>query len=751
MTINSVKKRSGEVVVFDASKLNHWAEWSANVGVDWSSIVLEAYRKCHDGCSTKDIQQAMISACLDKEDIPHLKMAGRLLIGDVYKEAFGGHDKIPTLLEMYKKMVGLGLWKEMEYSEGELSYLNRHMAHERDLEDVYTSIKQIKDKYALTDRVSGICYESPQFVYMRMALGNMEKMPKERRLKDVATLYKYLSLKKINAPTPFMVNLGTKSGGYASCCVYTTDDSAESLATGDHIAYMMTCASAGIGSHLKTRSKGDKVRGGVIRHQGKTPYYKAIQAMVHANLQNSRGGAATIHYNALDPEIEDLIVLKNPTTVEQKRVKDVDYSFGYNRLFAEKVAKNEDWMLVSYTDNPELYEAMYNADQGVFDRLYKVHESDSKTVKKFVKARAIATKVLTESVETGRVYLHRTDELNRHTPFKDTIYSSNLCQEIALPTTPYTDVMDLYTKESKGEIGLCSLAALVAGRVKPKEYEDVAYYTVLMIDNVIELMEYPFPSLEHTAKARRSIGVGITNVAHDMASRGFKYSSVEGKKYIHRLSEMHSYWLHKASLRLSKERGVCEWIGKTKYVEGWLPIDTYCKEVDNVVSQPLMFDWEALRKEIVENGGIRNSVLEAIMPNESSSISTNTTNSVYPIRNYKIIKTSGNNKNLFIAPDLDELKEEYELAWDIDTKDLIDVYAVLQKFTGQAISADLYMMYDDTEGERKVSTKKLLTDFLYMTKMGLKTRYYLNSAAGVKKSQPEQVESVGCDSGACSL
>jgi len=216
------------------------------------------------------------------------------------------------------------------------------------------------------------------------------------------------------------------------------------------------------------------------------------------------------------------------------------------------------------------------------------------------------------------------------------------------------------------------------------------------------------------------------------------------------LAEMHSYYLHKASIRLARERGICEWADKTKYADGWLPVDTYCKEVDNVTTQQLKMDWESLRKEILELGGIRHSVLEAIMPNESSSIATGTTNSVYPVRSLKVIKTSGTNKNLFLAPDLDTLENKYEFAWDIDTKDMIDVYAIIQKFTGQAISADLYLKYEK-EGQRKVSTKKLLTDFLYMTKMGLKTRYYLNSAAGVSKGNVEAVEEQGCASGACTL
>ena len=745
--ISKIKKRDGSVVDFDAEKLNLWGEWAASINVEWGSIVLGATRKCFDGCTTEDLQQAMISECVDRETTQHLKMAGRLFIGSVYKKAFGDWRNIPTVVEMYNTMANKGLWAEMDYSILELDSLEAVINHKLDLQATYTETKQVMDKYAIVDRVDGKMYESPQFVYMRMALGNMEKMPKERRMEDVSKLYKYLSEKKINAPTPFSINLGTPKKQYASCCVTTTLDTAASLAAQDHIAYMMTCASAGIGSHIKSRSKGDKVRGGAVQHQGKLPYYRVQQAVVGANLQSSRGGANTMHFNVLDPELLDLLVLKNVQTIDQKKIKDIDYSVGFNEEFARRVAKSESWMLVSYGDCPELYEAMYKGDQTEFLRLYAQVEADESIPKQLLEARAIAIKFLTEGVETGRMYLHRTDELNRHTPFKDTIYSSNLCQEIGLPTAGYPSVYHLYDEAGQGEIGLCSLGAICQGFVKDEEHEDVAYYALLMIDNVIDIMEYPFKQLETTAKARRSVGVGITNLAYDMASKGLKYSSLEGKQYIHRIAERHSFYLHCASLRLAKERGVCEWMSKTKYPEGWLPIDTANKEIDKVVGQDLRYDWESLRKEIVELGGIRNSVLEAHMPCESSSVGSGTTNGLYPIRAFKVVKTSGTNKNLFIAPDLENLKYSYELAWDVPTKDMMDVYAIVQKFTGQAISADLYIKYAK-DVERKVSVKDMLTQFLYMTKIGMKTRYYINSSTGVEVAMMEESEPV-CDS--CSL
>lgn len=731
--IKNVKKANGSIVPFDPDKLNTWAEWAAKVGLDWSNIALQAVKKCYDGCTTRELQQAMIDACRDKQDEDHLQMAGRLLIGDIYKEAFGGHDKIPSLYSFYQKMTGLGYWEEMKYTEQEINEFDKLLDHSRDLNLSYTELNQLRSKYLIMDRASkpAVCYETPQFMYIGMAMKAMENEPHETRHKDVAMLFKYLSEKKINAPTPFMVNLRTPKRGYASCCVSTTLDSAMSLATADHIDYMMTCASAGIGAHLKTRSAGDAVRQGQIKHQGKLPYYRAIVAAVNANVQSSRGGAATTHFNVLDPEIEDLLVLKSPTTVEQRKIRGMDYSFGANKFFAKKAARQEPWMLISIAEAEDLYDAMYQDNEELFAELYDKYDKDPTVRKKYVNAKDLLLLALTQRIETGRIYEHFPDRMNGQTPFKDTIWSSNLCQEIGLPTKGYKHITDLYNREGDGEIGLCSLSAIVVGRVQEDEYEDVAYYTLKMIDNVIELMDYPFPQLERTAKARRSIGVGITNLAYALAKNGLRYSTLEGKNYIHQLAELHSYSLHKASLRLAKEKGLCEWIGKTKYPDGWFPHDDAVKAIDTVHTQPLLQDWESLRKEIIDFGGIRHSVLEAHMPCESSSVASATLNGVYPARALKVIKGSGKEQsNVVIVPEYNELKDKYEIAWDIPTKDMIEVYGIIQKFTGQAISADYYTIFKKGE-ERKVSAKTLMTDYFYAIKMGLKTAYYLNSKTTV--------------------
>lgn len=740
--ITSIKKRDGTVVDFDPNKLTRWAEWASVVGADWFGVVADAYKKCPEECSTVDLQNAMIQACLDREDTPHLMMAGRLLMGSVYKDAFGGHEKIPTVYAMYMKMVLEGLWEDMGYDVSDLKIAQSFINHERDLHSVHSVVNQILTKYAIKDIEKNIALESPAFVWMRMALAQGMMEPKETRMEEVRKFYEDFSKGKINAPTPNINNLGTPKRNYASCCVFKAGDTLPSLDAANHIARIMTAASAGIGGLIFTRSKNDGVRKNTIRHGGKLPYYNSQATAVNENLQGGRGGAETMHINCMDPEIEMLLRLRHPTTVATKAERRLDYSFGYHPLLAEKAAKNEQWMLVSYKVNPELWEAMYKFD-GSFERLYEEHEKSGKR-KKFISARALADEFLRMEEETGRMYEHNTLELNRHTPFKDTIWSSNLCQEIGLPTREYAHVTDLYVYgETSGEIGLCNLGAIVAGRVDESEYEEVAYRALKMVDNVISIMDYPFPNLKFTSQARRSAGIGITNLAHDLAMRGLKYDTPEGKAYMHRLAERHSFWLHKASVRLAKERGKCDWFDRTKYADGWLPIDTYCKGVDSITDQPLLCDWEGLRKEIAEHG-MRNSVLEAYMPVESSSIAGNTTNSLYPIREKVVVKKSGTNKNVFLAPDWEELKDAYQFAWDVSRKDMTDTYAIFQKFCGQAISADFYRSFKEGEIPR-ISARSLFTDWLYRIDKGLKSKYYSNTAAGLKEMKADDAaDCEGC-------
>lgn len=747
--IKTVVKRNGEKEAFSAEKLNAWGEWAAkkiSKDLDWSEVVLHVVATLPQEVSSKDIQQAAIDFCLSKRDWEHNLMAGRLYSPTLVKEIHGG--SYPSVQQLHNQMQQDGLMVKLDYSDEEYSQVEKFIDHSLNLKAAHYSLHQNRFKYALRNKVTGKEYETQQFVYMRMAMALAEDEPKETRMQDVEKFYEHFSKKRINAPTPYLVNLGTNLDGYASCCVYTTGDSWPSLLAGDVIAYSMTCMSAGIGSHIKTRSLGDPVRSGLIQHQGKIPYYRALVGAINANLQNGRGGAATQHYTAFDPEVQVIQKLKNPMTPTSKQVRGIDYSFGSNKFFARKAATNEDIALFSYQEQPDLYEAMYSKDPDLFEKLYNEY-LNSPAKKTFVNAREIVQGALTEAFETGRHYLHQTDQLNKHTPFKDVIYSGNLCQEVTLPTKGFNSVEELYKPytEGAGEIALCNIAGIIPTNIESDDqYAEVAYYALKMIDKGIHKSSYVFKNLEDTAKARMNAGVGVVGLAHYMAKNKKKYSTQDGKNFIHELFETHAWHLYNASLKLGKEKGNAAWMNKTLWPEGWLPIDTYEKKVDELVTVENKRDWESLRKSIIQNGGIRNSVCVAHMPAESSSISSETTNGPYPIRDFDLVKTSDTMAVSYVVPDSTKLKGHYEIAWDIPSSDMVKCYAIMQKWTDQAISADLWKKL---QGDEKVSSSEMLKTYFDIVKYGVKTRYYQNSltAKGVDLNSSEQ----GCASGSCTL
>jgi len=789
--IKTVIKRDGRKEPFIPSKLNGWGEWGATTlgdRVDWPSVVLETVTNMPEECSSEFLQMQLIRHCLDADTWSYNRMAGRLYAALAQKELRDVCDgAFPTVLTLHRRLERLGYMERLDYSEEEYFQVEGMIDHTRDFEYAHYQIHTHRSKYAISDRVKGIHYETPQFVYMRMAMALAVDQPRERRMGDVAKFYEHLSKNRINAPTPNHINLGTPLRGYASCCLYASGDSARSIAVGNHIANTMTYMSAGIGSYLQTRSVNDPVRGGVIRHQGKLPYLRAVVAEIKANLQNGRGGACTSYFSIFDPEIDVLLRLKNPMSTEDRKIRGMDYSWGGNRFFARKVARNENIFLFNCHTAPDLYDALYSEDEARFEALYTRYEQDPGFKKQYVNARELLITAINEWNETGRIYEHNIYEMNHHTPFKGTIYSSNLCSEIALPTAPYNHITELYQttdisfvefedadgrthrlqpgtgiadtargkvyledlvegdvlsdgrtitrilRLSSPEVATCNLAGIVVSNIESDEqYEEVAYYALLMIDKCIHLADYELPHVGVASKARLNAGVGMLGLAHLMARSHKRYTEDEGKQFIHWVAERHYYHLVRASLRLGKELGNAPWMHKTKWPEGWLPIDTYNRNVDKIADFTNHYDWESLRADIIANGGIRNSVVAAHMPTETSANSSGTTNGVYPIRELTMIKTDNQRVNYWAAPEGDVLGDWYESAWDVPAQDMTDVYAIIQKWTDQGISADFYRK---VIGDASIETTEMIQNYLYRVKMGLKSKYYMNqkTSSGMKK------------------
>ena len=265
-----------------------------------------------------------------------------------------------------------------------------------------------------------------------------------------------------------------------------------------------------------------------------------------------------------------------------------------------------------------------------------------------------------------------------------------------------------------------------------------------LVDNIISIQDYPYEAMKFTSIRRRNAGIGLINIAHALADNGFKYDSQEGRNFVHRETEKFSYHLHRASVLLAKERGRCEWFNRTRYADGVLPMDLCPEAVSHIHTQDLLFDWDSLRADIVKHG-MRNSILEAGMPSETSSVTINATNSCEPIRSLIVHKSSNTGSTTFIAPDYERLKDKYDLAFDLDQKEYAKVIAIMQKFFGQSISYNEYYDYNKyPNGVIPIIT--VIENFLHAAKLGVKTWYYLNTEVsnGGAASQ-------GCSSGGCTV
>lgn len=1122
--INKVIKRNGKKEEFIASKLNYWGKWASenlNDRLDWSSVVLETVKSLPIEVSSRELQNALIKVCVEKKDWPHSLMAGKLYSSMLQKDLYGY--TMPTVREICKKLAKLGLMKSLDYSYAEYEEIEKLIKHDRDFNMAHFQIEYILNKYSIQNKKTKQFFETPQYTYMRMALALAEDEPKSERLIHIKNWYNHFSLGRINAPTPNYNNLGTNHNGYSSCCLYTTKDTASSLAIGDHIAYTMTYMSAGIGGLINTRTLGDPIKNGLFLHQGKKPYLKAVAGAVNANKQGSRGGACTQYYSGFDPEANVIAQLQNPRSTEANRNRDIHFSVITNRLFAKKVATNQDIFTFTSFSAPDLFQKMFSGDQEGFEELYNQYEANPLFEKRYVNARQFIISAIQQSYEVGTHYLTFIDEINRHTPFVEPIYTSNLCvapetkvltdkgyikisalrdravniwngfewskvlvkktndrvrllkiitdsghelecteyhkfhiqegytgkgriiqveakdlkegmslikhevpiikgyldldkayingfysgdgclteqgqriylyndkrslknefydcgvwtiqdeynriythykdlkdkffvpdasysmdsrlqwlcgyadsdgciyrnkdnqqlvlistnkkflvevsymlqtmgvnpkikifsnagykkmpthredipykeyycneayrliiqstdlqkllalganfkrlsvtkhspkrdarkfvrissildegrydetycfeepkrhlatfngivtgqcQEITLPTHAYENMLDLYgtkdngyieyedfdgtiirkeyselvidsnrhttfagnlvegidikriiKKEQTSEVALCSLAAIVVPNIKSdEEYRSACYYALKMIMKCIHMSEYALPHIGYTAKQRMSAGVGIVGLAYHLAKLGLKYNTKEGYEEIHKVAEKHSYFLIEQSLKIAKETQVAPWIHKTKWPKGWLPIDTYKRNVDNITNTPLQYDWEGLRKEIIANGGIAHSSLVAHMPTESSSKPVGVPNGLYPIRELSIKKSDQTNLIDWVAVDSDILKDKYQSAWSIPSEDLIKVYAIFQKFADQAISADLYK---DRSKDINVSDSSMVSEYLDMIRYGMKTRYYQNSQVS---NVEVDTNTRSCESGACDV
>ena len=724
-----VVKRNGNTESLDLNKLHVMVEEACKdlAGVSASQVEMQSGIQFYDGITTAEIQEILIRSASDLIDLEHPNyqfVAARLLLFAVRKQIYGRMHEVPSLKKHVENCVNRGVYDAEIlnlYSEEEFDKLQSYIDHGRDYLFTYAGLRQVVDKYLVQDRSSGGLYETPQFMYLMIAATIFSKYSRETRLDYVKRYYDAISKHKINIPTPIMAGVRTPLRQYASCVLIDSDDTLDSIFSSDMAIGRYVAQRAGIGINAgRIRGINAKIRGGEVQHTGVVPFLKKFESTVRCCTQNGiRGGSATVHFPIWHQEIEDIIVLKNNKGTEDNRVRKLDYSIQISKLFYERFIKNEEISLFSPHDVPGLYDA-FGTDS--FDDLYVGYERDESIPRKTIGAQKLILDILKERAETGRLYIMNIDHCNSHSSFDDKVNMSNLCQEITLPTEPVDHIDD-----SKGEIALCILSAINVGKLKQLEdLEELCDLAVRGLEELIDYQNYPVEAAKRSTLARRSLGIGYIGLAHYLAKHGVKYDDPEAWQLVHDLTEVFQFCLLKSSCEIAREKGPCEGFERTKYSRGILPIDTYKKDVDEIVPNKLNYDWEYLRN-CIQLYGLRHSTLSAQMPSESSSVVSNATNGIEPPRGYLSIKKSKKGPLKQIVPQYNTLKNSYTLLWDMpNNTGYINVVAVMQKFFDQAISGN-WSYNPEQYPDNEVPVSVMANDFLTTYKYGWKTSYYQNT------------------------
>ena len=726
-----VVKRSGNIEPLNLEKIHLMVECACKdlAGVSASQVEMNSGIQFYDGISTDKIQEILVRSASDLVSLDHPNyqfVAARLLLFGLYKQVFGNDWKhgFPDVRVHLIEGISKCIYDQdliNKYSNEEWDKIDTFIDHGRDYLFTYAGLRQVADKYLVQDRSSGEVYETPQYAYILVAATIFADYPKETRLEYVRKYYNAISKHRINVPTPILAGVRTPLRQFASCVLIDSDDSLNSIFSSDMAIGKYVAQRAGIGINAgRIRGINSKIRGGEVAHTGVVPFLKKFESTVRCCTQNGiRGGSATVHFPIWHQEIEDIIVLKNNKGTEDNRVRKLDYSIQISKLFYERFIRDEEISLFSPHDVPGLSDS-FGTDG--FDDLYQRYESNGNIPRKTVKAQELILDLLKERAETGRLYIMNIDHCNEHSSFKDKVWMSNLCQEITLPTKPLNHIDD-----PEGEIALCILSAINVGKIhKLSEMEELCDLSVRALEELIDYQEYPVVAAERSTKARRSLGIGFIGLAHYLARKGEHYDDPGAWIAVHELTEAFQYYLLKSSNEVAKEKGACEYFDRTKYSDGILPIDTYKKDVDDIVPNKLTYDWESLRASITTHG-LRHSTLSAQMPSESSSVVSNATNGIEPPRAFLSIKKSKKGVLKQIVPQYTTLKNNYTLLWEMpDNGGYIKIVSVMQKFFDQAISGN-WSYNPENYPDNEVPVSVMAQDFLTTYKYGWKTSYYQNT------------------------
>ncbi len=742
MDIN-VTKRDGRKEPLDIEKYHNMVAWTVEglSGCSASEIELAARPNFYDGIKTADIHKVTTKATADLISLRahnYQYAAARSLIMELRKNVWGQYEPKP-LIETVKKNIKSGHYENIleYYTEEEINFFGSKIKFQRDLDFTYIGLQTTIDKFIVQIKGKKLL-ETPQELFMLIPMVAFKH--REDRAKRILDFYDDLSLFKKSLPSPIMSGLRTISTSYASCCLIDSGDTTKSLIAANGACSLMTTQAAGIGIfNGSVRGINASVKNGRILHNGVVSILRWHESAVKWASQGSRGGSATSFHMFWNWEIDKILTLKSNKSTPENSVKKLDYGIGFNKLFFDRVKNNEDITLFSAEETKDLINNLNDYD--LWEEAYLNYEKKRGIRKRKFSARKLLEIFARERFETGRYYPIFLDHINRG-PLKDVIKMSNLCLEILLPTKPMSD---LYGRD--GEVALCILSNVNAGRTKLEELPRITENLVYFLDNIIDIQKYPIPAAENPTVNARYLGIGLSDWAHYLTKKKVRYNTQEARDLAEEYAEHLQFNLLKASCKLAREKGEAKWFReKSKYADGWLPNDGKWRFIPKS-------EWEALRRDIVKYG-LRNLTLSAIPPAGTSSDVSNSTSGIDMPRDLIITKKSkvGNAKQ--IVPNFSKGASYYTLATELDNIEYIKMLGAIQLYMDQSISSNVYwtpekdFIEDPKDGKKKFPNKLMIKTIIAAYEERLKTSYYSTFIDTMNKTEEPDED---CEGGGCKV
>jgi len=752
MKIN-VTKRSG---IKEPLTLEKWQAQVAKVckgiaDVSPSMIEIKSQLHFYDGITTTEIDEITLRAIVDlidvenNTDIGHTNyqyVAGKQRVSMLRKDVYGSYN-VPHLYEIVKKNVETGLYTDellSWYNEEDWNKMNDMLDHSKDESYSYAAIEQLIEKYLVKNRSTKEIYETPQIRYMIAAATVFHsEEPNSARMRYIKEYYNAASDGLFTLATPVLAGLGTPTKQFSSCVLIRSDDNLDSIFASGEMMAKYASKRAGIGLEIgRLRPLGSPIRGGEIMHTGMIPFLKKWFGDLRSCSQGGiRNASATVFYPIWHHQFDDLIVLKNNQGTDETRVRFMDYGVVLSAFFWRRFKNKEQITFFDPNEVPDLYEAFYSNTE-LFEELYVKYEKRKDLRKKTMNAEEVfKSGILKERTDTGRIYLVFIDNVMKQGPFDPeyhTIYQSNLCCEILLPTKSFKRLDD-----SDGRIALCTLGSINWGAFRnPEDMRRACRILHRSLNNILDYQDFLSIQSKLSNDEIRPLGIGVTNLAYWHAKRGFKYGEKDSLAEVKTWMEHLSFYLTEASVELAQERGRCEHSDKTRYGQGIFPWELRAKGVNELANFEPELNWEELRARM-RSYGVRNATQMAVAPVESSSVVINSTNGIEMPMSLISVKESKAGSFVQVVPEYHKLKNKYQLMWDQkDCDGYLKTAAVIAAYVDQSISTNTF--YNPAHfPERKVPTTLIAKNLMQAHMWGLKTFYYsLINKAG-SKSQDETV------------